>query len=134
MVVWFFAMHARGGLDAQLSRWQFNGMQLLLAALTLVAFVSLLASIPLGLLGSPNMQIAGNGSSSGILYWYQDRSAALLPQGWILSLPIWVYRVVMLLWSLWLAFAVIKWLQWAWQKFSHNALWKPATRIVSDAK
>ncbi len=134
MVVWFFAMYARGGLDAQLSRWQFNGMQLLLAALTLVAFVSLLASIPLGLLGSPNMQIAGNGSSSGILYWYQDRSAALLPQGWILSLPIWVYRVVMLLWSLWLAFAVIKWLQWAWQKFSHNALWKPATRIVSDAK
>ncbi|MGI9284347.1 MAG: hypothetical protein ACR2P1_03085, partial [Pseudomonadales bacterium] len=133
MVLWFFAMHARGALTMQLSRWQFNGTQLLLVTLTLVAFVSLLASIPLGLLGSPNMQVAGNGSSSSVLYWYQDRSVALLPQGWILSLPIWVYRVVMLLWSLWLAFAVIKWLQWAWQKFSHEALWRPATKIVSDA-
>ena len=132
MVLWFFAMHARGGLTVSLKRWQFNGMQLLLAGLTLVAFVSLLGSIPWGLLGSPNMQIAGNGSSSSVLYWYQDQSAQQLPQGWILSLPIWVYRTVLLLWSLWLAFAVMKWLQWAWQKYSYRAVWKPTRKIVSD--
>ncbi len=132
MVLWFFAMHARGALTVSLSRWQFNGMQLLLAALTLIAFISLLGSIPWGLLGSPDMQIAGNGSSSSVLYWYQDHSAQQLPQGWILSLPIWVYRTVLLLWSLWLAFAVIKWLQWAWQKYSYRAVWKPASKIVSD--
>ncbi len=132
MVAWFFAMHARGALSASLTRRQFNGMQVLLAALTLIAFVSLLGSIPWGLLGSPDMQIAGNGSSSSVLYWYQDHSAQQLPQGWIFSLPIWIYRSVLLLWSLWLAFAVIKWLQWAWQKYSYRDVWKASSKIVGD--
>ena len=42
------------------------------------------------------------------------------------SVPIMVYRAVMLLWSLWLVFALMRWVRWAWARFSHRGLW--ATR------
>jgi ABC-type Na+ efflux pump permease subunit len=37
----------------------------------------------------------------------------------------WVYRGVMLVWALWLAFAMLKWLKWGWACFSEGGLWKP---------
>jgi hypothetical protein len=30
----------------------------------------------------------------------------------------------MLVWALWLAFALLKWLQWGWQSFSAGGYWK----------
>ncbi len=36
----------------------------------------------------------------------------------------WVYRVVMLAWSLWLAFAVVRWVRWGWIGFSAGGIWK----------
>ncbi len=58
------------------------------------------------------MQV-GNMSSAYNLNWYQDRSASTLPQAWVVSVPLMVYRVLMLLWALWLAFSLLKWLTWA---------------------
>ena len=111
-----------------IGNFRFDLGQLGLAALTLAALAALLAGIERGLLGTPEMQIAGNGSSAYQLNWYQDRSAGPLPTAWVFSAPILLYRGLMLAWSLWLAYALLKWLGWAWQCFSAGGLWRPLRR------
>ena len=74
------------------------------------------------------MQIAGNGSEPMLLRWYQDRAAAVLPQPWLLSLSLWLYRAVMLAWSLWVAQALVGWLRWAWQQWSAGGYWLSRSR------
>jgi hypothetical protein len=44
---------------------------------------------------------------------------------WVISAPILLYRGLMLAWSLWLAYALLKWLGWAWECFSAGGLWRP---------
>ena len=102
----------------------FNLMQVLLALLVIAGASSLLWAVQQGLLGVPRMQIAGNGSTASELNWYQDRSDALLPQASIVSLPLTVYRWLMLAWALWLALSVLKWSQWAWDAFTHGERWR----------
>ena len=75
-----------------------------------------------------------------MLRWYQDRSPGLLPRPWVFSVPLLLYRLAMLLWSLWLSVAMLAWLRWGWSCFSEGGLWrklrkaKPATPpIVSGA-
>ena len=102
----------------------FNLLQIALALLVIVGASSLLWAVQQGLLGVPRMQIAGNGSTASELNWYQDRSDALLPQASIISLPLSVYRWLMLAWALWLALSVLKWSQWAWGAFTQGERWR----------
>jgi len=76
------------------------------------------------LLGSPDMQIIGNQSSAFDLNWYQDRSSPTLPIATLVSVPLIAYRLLMLVWSLWLAVALLNWLKWGWECFSTNGLWR----------
>jgi hypothetical protein len=89
-------------------------------------------AIQQGLLGQPEMQIAGNGSHAGYLRWYQDRAAARLPQPWLLSVPLFVYRLAMLAWALWLALSLVRWLRWAWACFSEGELWRARRRVAAS--
>jgi hypothetical protein len=100
-------------------------IQLLLVLASLVALLMLLAAIPYGLLGSPDMQVVGNGSSAGRLRWFLDHSDGRLPPVWSVSLPLWTYKLAILLWALWLANALIGWLRWAWQCLSTGGYWPP---------
>ncbi len=102
----------------------FDGMQLLLSGWTLSALISLYEAVRNGLLGIPNMQISGNGSGNFSLHWTMDRIVAFMPQPCTISLPLWVYHVLMLIWALWLAMSLLKWLRWGWQCFSDTTLWK----------
>lgn len=102
----------------------FNLIQILLVIWTLAALTGLYDAVERGLLGMPDMQIAGNHSTSHMLHWTQDRILSDMPRPWTISPPLWVYRVLMLLWSLWLALSLLKWLQWGWQCFSSGKLWK----------
>ena len=102
----------------------FNLLQIALALLVIIGASSLLWAVQQGLLGVPRMQIAGNGSTASELNWYQDRSEALLPQASVISLPLTVYRWLMLAWALWLALSVLKWSQWAWGAFTHGESWR----------
>lgn len=108
----------------------FNLRQFALFGWALVAMGVLFASIYEGLLGTPDMQIKGNGSYANQLHWFQDRTSDLFPQGWVLSVPMLVYRGAMLAWSLWLAFALIKWLKWAWLSFNEGGLWRRAPKAA----
>jgi len=40
------------------------------------------------------------------------------------SVPLWLFRVLMLLWSLWLASRLLSWLRWAFACFKHGGLWR----------
>lgn len=138
VLIWFVLLYWRGTQSREVFGGWFNFMQLGIIIATAIALLCLLSAIPLGLLSTPNMHIAGNGSSNHLLQWYQDRAAEGLPQGWFLSLPLWVYRAAMLLWSLWIASALMRWLPWAWQQFSHDGWWENAAskrraKTVDDA-
>ncbi|MCB1616900.1 MAG: hypothetical protein KDI30_12875, partial [Pseudomonadales bacterium] len=133
VVLWFFALARRAEAHRQLSDNVFNLSQLMLVLLTIAALASLLATIPLSLLSSPNMQVTGNGSSAYHLIWYQDHFREALPQGWLISLPIGVYRLAMLLWSLWLVYSLLEWLRWGWGCFSQGGLWRKPGSIKSSS-
>ncbi len=130
IAIWLILLTQRGILAQTPSARTFKWMQLGLFGLSLVTLLMLLGSIPYSLLSSPNMHITGNGSNAHYLRWYQDQSEAEFPQAWIISLPLWSYKLAMLLWSLWLASALLEWVRWGWQQLSHHALWYAPDAIL----
>jgi len=124
VVGWLLAMGVRCRKSPE-NALAFNGTQLLLAILTAAALAGLYTAIERGLLGIPDMQIAGNQSTRFQLNWTQDRIEGIMPTPWVISLPQWIYHLLMLVWSLWLAFSLVAWLRWAWGCFSTEHLWKP---------
>ena len=129
VVGWFSAMAWRRLVTPKvLPAWSFNLLQISLAFLTLLAGMCLIWAIQTGLVGQPDMGVIGNGSSARHLEWFQDRADTMLPQGTVVSLPLWVYRVSMLLWALWLALAVVSWIRWGWQSWTAGGYWQPVWR------
>jgi hypothetical protein len=122
---WLLALGWRRQRAAALGAAGFDLLQIALVAWTLATAAILFFAIQQGLLGAPDMQIAGNGSSATLLQWYQDRTGALLPQAVMLSVPLLVYRLLMLAWALWLARALLRWLRWGWESFGTAGYWRP---------
>ncbi len=110
----------------ELSPLWFDLRQLMLVGWTAVALGVLAVGIYQGLLGQPQMQVTGNGSSATTLRWFADRIKGdnVLPQGTVFSAPMLVYRGAMLAWSLWLALALLRWLKWGWSAFTAGGLWR----------
>lgn len=121
---WFLLLAARGRFGGRLPRWAFNSQQIILFLATLAALAVLFMALRVGLLGSPDMLVVGNGSYDRTLFWYQDRIAGEAPSAWAFSLPMWSYRTLMLLWALWLAAAVLKWARWGWQQAGEAGFWR----------
>ena len=121
---WLFALARRSRIAEDIRPWRFNLIQVGLILLTLAALAALILAVQQGLLGRPEMQIQGNGSSAASLNWYQDRGGPRLPEIWVLSVPMWFYRALMLGWALWLAFRLLAWLRWGWDGFSNPQLWR----------
>jgi len=131
VVAWFFALQHRSQHSDLPSR-AFNARQVLLGGLSILALLCFYAAVHNGLLVRPDMQVAGAGSYGGSLEWYIDRSSNDLPETAVLSLSIWVWRLLMLAWSLWLAFRLVGWVRWAWSAFSTDGRWK--TQPVTPAQ
>ena len=124
---WLLALGFRRAHVERLgSRGTFNLVQVLLAMLTVAALTVLFFGIKDGLLGMPEMQISGNGSLASELKWFSDRAESALPRAWMISVPLWVYRVAMLAWALWIAASLIRWLRWGWDSFTTGGGWKAA--------
>lgn len=124
VVGWLLAMGLKTRQSAPKYWLTFNAMQFGMIVLTLIALICLFEAVHAGLIGQPEMQIAGNGSTEAMLNWTQDRVATLMPQPWVVTLPVWVYRCLMLAWSLWLALSLLAWLKWGWQCFAKDGLWR----------
>ena len=110
VVVWFLVIDAQRDWKKSLPRWQYNAVQVSIAALSVIALITIVVTLPMGLLGSPDMHVVGNGSYGNVLRWFHDRSDSEIPIAFVISLPIWIYKILILTWSLWLCFALLKWL------------------------
>ncbi|HEY9110139.1 MAG TPA: hypothetical protein VIN58_25955, partial [Roseateles sp.] len=136
LVGWFGLLEARrrwgGGNDRRALR---IAVQLGLVLWTLFAVGALLDVLRTGLLGYPDLLVAGPGSSSHVLYWMSDRFSDRTAGAWVLSAPVWLYRALMLAWALWLAASLLRWVNWAWRCFSTGGAWpdKPAASVTSEA-
>jgi hypothetical protein len=102
----------------------FNLRQVVIVGWTLIALGILADSLHQGLLGTPEMQVMGNGSSSGTLRWFTDRADNLLPSVGIVSVPLLVYRGAMLAWALWIVLSLLSWLKWGWGAFTNGGGWR----------
>ena len=150
VVVWFFAMEYRrryvfsdddvnsrigkSTLFQPSRRTRFNVMQIGLAALTVTAVIVLLTTIPMSLLSAPDMKVTGNDSSNYYMQWYADNAGDKLPQATLISVSLWVYRLAMLAWSLWLVFALLRWANWGWQSYSTGGFWLSKPSTLDEAK
>ncbi len=121
VIVWLMLLGWRQNQSAD--SLAFNALQILLSCLTLASLGVLIVAIAQGLLNPPDMLIKGNDSSALDLHWYQDRNATQLPVASVVSVPVSVYRVLMLAWSLWLVASLLKWLSWGKRCFASNGLW-----------
>ncbi len=125
VAAWLLVLGVRRERGASIRRDKvFDLVQLALVVWTVVALGILFWSIQQGLLGHPDMQIAGNGSSAFDLHWYADRAGAVLPTAWVLSVPLLIYRLAMLAWALWIAIALLSWLRWAWGSVTTGGGWR----------
>ncbi|MFG6414385.1 hypothetical protein ACG02S_10810 [Roseateles sp. DC23W] len=135
---WFGLLEARRRWMLTLpggKRWQRILVQLLLVLWTLFAIGALLDVLRTGLLGYPDLMVAGPGSSSHLLSWVSDRFTEHTAGAWVLSAPVWLYRVLMLLWALWLATSLLKWVGWAWAAFSAGGAWpEKAVALAPEQK
>jgi hypothetical protein len=127
VVVWFIAFATR---DRWRSRrwWLYDAQQLFLAFCWLLAVVALYAAVYSGLLGQPDMELSG--SSGSTLTFFQDQTGAPgaaqagvpLPRAYAVWLPLWVFRVLMMLWALWLSARMMRWFPWAWKRLTEGPL------------
>ncbi|NOZ10851.1 MAG: hypothetical protein GXP09_07435 [Gammaproteobacteria bacterium] len=134
VVAWLLVLGMRARLDANIGQQRFDLMQITIVLLTVLALLLLFNAVKQGLLGTPDMQIAGNGSHAFRLNWYQDRSGETLPTAWVASVPLFIYRFLMLAWALWLAFALLRWLRWGWECFATNGLWRKVAEKKTTKK
>ncbi len=129
VVAWLFLLAWRGRTSPMsMGRATFNWLQVALVGLTILALGILMAVVGAGLLGSPEMFILGNGSSRHTLRWLAPLSEADLPRPWILSVSVWYYRLLMLVWALWLANSLIRWLKLGWTAYTHETAWRVKPR------
>ncbi|MEP6939218.1 MAG: hypothetical protein ABI846_05595 [Rudaea sp.] len=133
VVAWLFAFDWRSRVQPPAPRLRFNAMQIGLVVLTALALFALVSAIPQGLLGQPDMHVVGNGSDASALRWFADRSADALPRAGAVSLPLWVYKVLMLAWALWLANALIGWLRDGFAAWTRGGYWKARVAAVATA-
>jgi hypothetical protein len=122
VILWFFLFSWRGSVPWEGRPFLRNLFQLFLIGLTLAFFTIMIVLLNEGLLGSPQMFIIGNYSNSGMLQWTEPRCGNLLPQPGCITVSIWWYRLLMLLWALWLASSMVRWLPWAWKQFSQGSI------------
>jgi len=124
VVVWLLACAARERWQRDTQWWTFNLVQIGIAGVTIIALISIVGSLPGGLLGTPNMHVSGNNSYGNALSWFADRSDSVLPTAVAWSVPMWAYKALILAWALWLSFALLRWMPWVWQCFSSHGLWR----------
>lgn len=94
------------------------------------ALIGLCSAVPTALLSAPDMQLVNTADDwqAGLRFFADGVTQS--PAVWAFSLPQWSYKLVMLLWALWLASAILRWLPWCWQQLTVHGFW-PASRVKS---
>ena len=133
IVAWFAVLSLRAQSPAD-AWWKFNFVQLFIVGLTVAATITLYAAIHTNLLFDVDMQVRGANSTQDMLHWYIDRSDGQLGAPGIVSVPILIWRVLMLAWAFWLVSRLLAWLPWGWSAFSKGGLWKRSDKKKKKKK
>jgi hypothetical protein len=123
-------LRARHAPDAE-RPLRYDLAQVALLVLLVMSVIVLVNVVDLGLWRTPDMMIAGNNSTVNHLEWGQDRIGPMLARPTLISFPLWVYRLAVIAWFLWLGISLLGWAGWAWTCFRHHGLWRPLSRPVS---
>lgn len=112
-----------------------------LVFLSVLGLLALFYTVVSALQTPPDMFITGSSIEQGnllltsgagpILRWFSDVSAGALPAAWVFSLPFWVYQLAMLAWSLWLVFALTRWVRFTFTTMSAQPFWPKRARKSS---
>ena len=124
VVAWLLICGARQKLATPRAWWRFNLLQVVIVGMTIIALSAIVTGLTAGLLGTPDMHVVGNDSWGNWLNWFADSTDGALPTAVAWSVPLWVYKVLILAWALWLSFALLRWLPWVWQCFSSEGYWR----------
>ena len=128
VAIWLLVCGMREKVKPEdLNWWRFNLVQVAVGGLTVLALLAIVTTLPQGLLGTPDMHIAGHQSYGTELGWFADRSDSVLPFASAFTVPMWIYKALILVWALWLSFALLRWLPWVWQRFSSDGFWRQKT-------
>ena len=124
VAAWLIVTGAREKWRIEGPWWQFNLLQLVVISMTAISLILIVIALPIGLLGTPDMHVVGNNSWGNALSWFADRSESVLPSANAITVPLWIYKVLILAWALWLSFALLRWLPWVWQCFSREGFFR----------
>ena len=80
------------------------------------------ASFPV--FANPDTQASEARAVGAGVNWYLDRTMGGFPTVGIVSLPLWIYKSLMLLWALWLAASLLRWLRWGFNAFRDGGAWR----------
>ncbi len=118
VVIAIVLLSVREKLTQACNRHLAKGIPIVLYGFVLVAVLVLFYAIIQGLHGVPHMQFVAsalNTSMQADYVWIQDLAMKVWPRAWIISLPLWVYRLVMLVWALWIILLLLRLGPWVWR-------------------
>ena len=121
---WFASLTASTYRPKDTGRVYFNFSQLGLYGLSVITLISLVAVVPMSLLGTPDMGISGNYSYGNQLSWFADKTDGVLPAVSVMSISTVFYKGIMLAWVIWLSFAIVGWVKWAWKMLGSQGYWR----------
>ncbi|GLQ88615.1 CvpA family protein [Dyella flagellata] len=127
VVLWLILLGLRARHEtavAGLAGGKFNLLQAALVVVTVLALITLVSAVPKGLLGLPDMHVAGNDSTAWDLNWFADQTHNALPNAGVISVSLWFYKIAMLAWAIWLANALIGWLRWGFEAWTKGGYWR----------
>jgi hypothetical protein len=136
VALWFLVMRWRGQwAPTHIRNWIFNAVQVWLVIVTGLALSGLIFSgIKYGFLSTPDMGVVGSGSAGNGFVWFADRTESMLPQPVVFSVPLWVYKLLVFAWALWIAWRLaMHWLPWAWRAWIHGGFWRRGSAVVQPA-
>jgi len=123
VALWLLAADWRGRAR-EWSPLRYNALHAGFVTLSVIAALALVGAVFTGLTGAPHMDIRGSGSGAFQLHWFVDKTAGALPTAEIFSLPLEVYRLFMLAWTLWLAWSLLRWLRRIVADWAGQGWWK----------
>ena len=123
-VLWIMLLQWREKHGEKLNRVRFNATQIGVVIMSIFVVSALFTVVKVGLLGTPEVYIEGNHSTTRMLQWYQDTGTNTPAEAGACTLPMWVFRVLMMAWALWVALWLMRTFKWAWHSFTAGGYWK----------
>jgi hypothetical protein len=106
------------------TRWVKKLIQVGLCCYTIGFLGCLCGAVYYGLVSNPDMLVAGASSTDVLeLSWYEDRIGGVFATPLVISLPVVAFRLLNLVWALWLASSLVRWLGWGWKQYAQGGLW-----------